>query len=75
MKFKLEKDIPIPAKQTRKRPSIYPFNNMEIGESFLVPLNKLKAARIAVGTYKRRHPDWGYASRTLPEGFRIWRIK
>jgi hypothetical protein len=75
MKFKLEKDIPIPAKQMRIRPSKYPFNKMEIGESFLVPLNKLKTIRTAIGLYKKKHPEWGYASRTLPEGFRIWRIK
>ena len=75
MKFKLEKDIPIPAKQMRKKQSIYPFNKMEVGDSFIVPLNKIKTMRTAIAHYKKRHPEWSYASRTLQEGFRIWRIK
>ena len=35
MKFKIEKNIPIPTQKNR-RTSHYPFNDMEIGDSFVV---------------------------------------
>jgi len=75
MKFKLEKEIPIPPKHIIPKPSKYPFYKMEIGDSFVVPLNKTKPLRTAVAIYKKKHPEWAYASRTLQEGFRIWRIR
>lgn len=67
--FIIESSIPCPKKKTK-----YPFNQMKVGDSFLVhddnsPTNAVNAAH----TYGRY---WGrkFASQSVGMGVRIWRI-
>lgn len=71
--FKIEKNVP-PAKRFVHR--IYPFDVMEIGDSFyahahLTPLEKL---RPAASYYGKRH-NKKFSVYRVDGGFRCWRIK
>lgn len=83
MSFSIEKNIPLPMhydRTTRK----YPFDQMSVGDSFLVPcedrpaetaatLNRLRQAARA---YRNRHDkkDQRFNCRTLNRGVRCWRV-
>ena len=82
MAYKIEKDVPLcrPSSKLNK----YPFDQMEVGDSFLVPYAEAKSARMAAltrnaGQYKKlpkyitvqRH----FVTRTVDGGMRIWRTK
>lgn len=69
--FKIEKGIPLAAR-SRGREKIYPFSDMEIGDSFLTE-NK-KVGRAAIQFTKRRNNGWKFATRNEGNGVRIWRI-
>lgn len=70
--FEVEKDIPLP--KTRQKLKKYPWDSMEIGDSFLVPKTEGKNARAsayASGFKSGRK----YASRLQKDGTtRIWRL-
>jgi hypothetical protein len=88
MTFKIEKDVPIPAIPQAGRPRLYPFAEMEIGDSFSVPLSGVrvkansgytdKAARNLVSAASIYSKKCGikFSTRTLHgEGVvRCWRV-
>lgn len=88
MSFKLEEDVPVPARAAPNREAKYPFTDMAVGQSFLVPITKDDSdiARIrrrmnsACGTAQRRikktsGTDVRFTSRTVEEGVRVWRTQ
>lgn len=75
MIFKIEKSIPIPEARGR-RAKKYPFEQMEVGDSFFVPLEEGKspsAIHASIATAKHR---LGINLTTAREegGIRVWRI-
>ncbi len=67
MTIKIESGIPMPAK--------FPFAEMKLGDSFLVPES---TSRNVVTVYARRHAiktGMKFTIRQTPEGYRCWRIK
>ena len=81
MAYKIEKDIPLC--RSAAMVSKYPFDEMEVGDSFFVPHAEAKNARMSAlarnaGQYKKlpkhipvqRH----FATRTVEGGIRIWRV-
>ncbi len=71
--YKIEKDIKIPGSVGPSgAPAIYPFKDMEVGDSFLAS----KGAITAAAGYASRH-NVKFSSRKsdVPGQFRIWRIK
>jgi hypothetical protein len=77
--MKIDTDIPIP----RLRASIYPFHDMEVGQSVFYPLNGAAAidrhpAYMAAATIQKRYADYRFTGRTVTEndirGIRIWRV-
>jgi hypothetical protein len=85
-KFKIEKGIPLPDKQgsRRGRSSIYPFAQMEIGDSFLysdVYSRKLQARACNAARNWRLHSpiedakDRVFATRRIDDAIRMWRVK
>lgn len=70
--FKIEKGIPVPAKGTG-RASMYPWDDMEIGDSFFV---KGKKSSALSATTKRIAKTRGFkfTVRQLEGGVRVWRI-
>ena len=65
--FVVKKNIPAPGPRASKLAPIYPFNSMEAGDCFDMPLGEDEAPRkaqarvlAAFHTYRRRHPEkWG----------------
>lgn len=75
--IEIEKGIPVP--EHAPHGSRYPFNRMEVGDSFKVPCRERGSTHIgsAVGHFRRTHPDWKFIIRTLKEEniIRCWRVK
>lgn len=72
--MKIESSVPSPDTAGRGRPHKYPWNKMEVGDSFFVPntmLNVISCA--AIGRGKRYNEK--YACRTVDDGVRVWRIE
>jgi len=80
--FRIEKNVPMPEYSPRGA-KLYPLEKMEIGDSFLIPKSEdetgppLKTLRGRVngiiGTVQRR-TNLRFATITMPEGIRVWRI-
>ncbi len=71
--MKLEKGVAIPRAHAVGT-SLYPFPNMKIGDSFIVPLVKGATAASAASWYGKRH-KMKFISRRFENGVRIWRVK
>jgi hypothetical protein len=78
-KFIIEKNVPLPKKVSKR---IYPFNEMEIGESFLVAIeenqntyNQKQKIYMAMWRFCQVHPDKKFTTASYCNEVRIWRIK
>jgi len=77
-KYKIEKNVPIPDSQKR-----YPLAEMEIGDSFLVPIvdNKYMATRNrlnpAFSKFKKSDSPRKYLTKRTDDGndIRVWRVE
>lgn len=83
--FEIEKGIPIPDKRnpggSSKGQTKYPFQEMEVGDSFLYndKLNDEKGQRNIANNArnwcKHHQLNWKFIARQISQGVRIWRIK
>jgi hypothetical protein len=71
--FQIEKNVGIPERR-KPRPTVWPFTLMEVGDSVLVPAEKITAARTIVGQTTRRH-NMRFLTRSVDGGLRVWRIE
>jgi uncharacterized protein (DUF2249 family) len=69
--FILDNDLPPPARVQHER---YPLGEMQVGQSFFVPVEIARKARAAVRMYMRRHVDKKYSWKYVEGGIRIWRV-
>ncbi len=76
MAIVVENGIEMPSTIRKGRPKIYPFDEMEVGQSFsCADLIQLKKARNAAYNYKRQRQGWDYAATKYSDGTgRLWRI-
>jgi hypothetical protein len=86
MEYELEDGIAIPPVSSSGRKQVYPFDRMEVGQSFFVPhkttskfSSTIKAASRRTGFKSTSRTDTGYAldedgNRIEAEGVRIWRV-
>lgn len=72
--YKIQKNIPIPTKMSTGRKSIYPFESMDIGDSFAAPAGKAKSVRSKV-TKENKLGDKKFTVRTIDKYIRVWRIQ
>ena len=80
--IKLEKNIPIPTRKRMKSKKLYSiFENMEIGDSFAIPIvgekDSLVRSRLymAARNFKLyKSVNWTFTSRVIDNEVRIWRI-
>lgn len=73
--IKIEKGVPITRRRHGKGgESKYPFEKLEIGDSFLLT-NKTTNAFAASVTYWSRRLKRKFISRKVEGGVRVWRIK
>jgi hypothetical protein len=72
---KVESGIPLPA-GTRKGPRpIYPWDQMKIGDSFLVPPDKkIDSFRRAAAVACRKRAGWKFSVINTESGYRCWRV-
>lgn len=71
--IKVDKDIPMPPRRKERRK--WPFDEMNVGDSFFAP--EVKAAHF--GPYARRLLPKRFTTRTVTEndirGIRVWRFE
>ena len=79
---KVDKNIPIPAIHTKKSKYDFPFAHMDINDSFLIEETKDNEVAIIRGSLlyalkkfnKQNNSNIRIATRTVPDGIRVWRI-
>ena len=88
MSFTIEANIPVPARIIGARSSKYPFESMQIGDSFFIPVNPENPKDNINRTARRAASAVNMARKALPniklvtrrgtangvEGYRVWRI-
>lgn len=72
--FQIEKNVSIPAR-TVVRGSKYPFADMEIGDSFLVPGIKASTMSNTAGRFAKTHEGYKFSVRAEGDGARVWRVE
>ena len=82
--FEIEKDIPIPPLKGNRKETLYPFNQMEVGDSFFVPFGedeKLTKMRVSASIgqrcrhYKKNGQPNRFSMRSVGTGVRVWRVR
>lgn len=71
--FEVERDVPRPAHR-KTRPHIYPFREMEPGDSFRVPGDLVTRVRSAAKEHGRRY-EKKFSVLKTDEGYRCWRTE
>ncbi len=79
--YKIEKNLAIPTRHNRRQ-SKYPWADLQIGDSFLVPFNEVnvKNERSNLHTsYRqwcrtRQLPERKISVQEVEKGFRVWRV-
>jgi uncharacterized protein (DUF2249 family) len=71
--FAIENDVPTPHRSQGPRVS-YPFREMKVGDSFVVPEDYEPQVRTSACAYGRRHGKI-FTVRKRPEGIRVWRME
>lgn len=83
MMIEIEKNVPIPARKSSVRNKKYPFELMEVGDSFFVPERSVKTFGSTVSAAARR-TGYKFATRQTAEhgqfgerveGVRVWRVE
>lgn len=70
MSIVIEKGVLLPT-SIAGRPRVYPFPEMNIGDSFFTP-NKIAYA--SASGFKKKNRGWDYTGRQEGDGVRIWRV-
>lgn len=78
--YAIEKNVPVPTTDSRGRPNLYPWGQMQVGDSFAVPIsaeNKVAMRRRLWAGARRYGKANGikFTVRTLPGLLRVWRTK
>lgn len=66
MRYKIEKDIPIPG------PSKYPLSQLKVGDSFLAPKDEYAGLRSAIQKAQREY-NVHFVTRREDDSIRVWR--
>ncbi len=72
--FHIEKGIPVPKMTGAGRKTKYPFDVMEVGDSFFVKDAKVKTLSRTCGSHGKRLSR-KFISRTVEGGVRVWRTE
>jgi len=72
--FTIEKGVPVPKQVGAGRKNKYPFDALEVGDSFFVKDTKVKAISKTCSNHGKRLSR-KFASRTVDGGVRVWRTE
>lgn len=70
-KVKIDKGVPLPDHHLQ----VYPFKDMQVGDSFLLPKGISSASVRTQASRNGRELGRTFSVRKTPEGFRCWRVK
>ena len=70
--FKIEKGVPLPRKTGRDGQNLYPWPEMEIGDSIFLPGKTIKDSNAGL-QYGRAHGK-KFTARSVEGGIRVWRV-
>ena len=74
--YEIKKNIPL-----RKTRIKFPFEEMEVGDCFDIPLNDVNGNIIrstvagSVRCYRKFNPEFKIVTRTVDDVIRVWRVK
>lgn len=75
--IKIDKNVPFP--QHLLRQMKYPFDQMEVGDSFFAPMQDPRNISGSVAAAKKKHPKRGFTTEGRFEGnffgVRVWRTE
>jgi hypothetical protein len=70
----VESNVPLPNRQGG-RPSKYPWNKMQLGDSFALPIDEHSRVVQAAYNFTYRHPEFVFSVRNMKDGTcRVWRV-
>lgn len=78
----IDKNVPFPSARDERRPMKYPFDQLEVGDSFVIPIHftgdkkidKNRSVSVSVSILKaKKQLGFKFASRTVEGGKRVWR--
>lgn len=72
MKVRIERNIPIPPATPKKKKTVYPWDDIDIGESF-VHKGESKDVRTQASICARRYGK-RFVVRKIKKGCRVWRV-
>lgn len=78
--YTIEKNVKVPEITLQGRPVIYPWTKMEVGDSFVVPLDGKKSSEIQSAVisssrhFAKQIPGLKAVTRSVDGGVRVWRI-
>ncbi len=73
--LEIEKNIPIPEAVEGRAWTKYPFQFMEIGDSFFLPCDDIEAGKNRLRTSFVRHKPKRFSIRKVKGGLRVWRVE
>ena len=77
--YKVEKDVPIPENVSRGSKSKYPWDEMEVGDSFFVAdadKRKKKSISATISQHRKLNKNFGrFVTRSIDGGLRVWRVE
>ena len=71
--YVIEKDVPIPTPPTRSSTNkcLYPWNEMVVGDSVLIPFEQARPAKMSAYRYNKLY-GFNLVWRDTPDGLRVW---
>jgi hypothetical protein len=77
-KIKIEKNVPIPGK-TKKKQYAFPFEKMDVGDSFSVPFSKSNYSKLYLNSKRFTKDNSGFRftlrKNETENWIRIWRVQ
>ena len=73
--FAIEKNIPMPTTGRSGRRTSYPFGDMEVGDSFVVPTSDKKATSVYSAAWHYGNKNGKkFSVHKIEGGVRVWRV-
>lgn len=73
--IKIEKNVPLPKRKLgNPRASRYPWDSMEVGDSFVFPTKVKRTTAMSLSYRTGKITGKRFAIRSVNEGIRVWRL-
>lgn len=73
--IEIESDVPLMASHKNGRPASYPWREMQVGDSILIPAERTHPKHASKRAYAAsKRTGYKFTCRTQEDGVRVWRI-